>query len=202
MIDLILDDCMNVMKKYDDNHFDLAIVDPPYGLGMDGNNNWSGSKHKIKNWDNKSPNKKYFNELIRISKNQIIWGANHFISKIPYDSSCWIVWDKKNDGFSFADGEMAWTSFDKAVRFFRFHRSEQKGKRIHPTQKPVKLYQWLLHNYSEKGQKILDTHLGSGSIAIACHYFGVDLVGVEIDEEYYNKAKHRINELTAQESLF
>ena len=99
MIDLILDDCMNVMKKYDDNHFDLAIVDPPYGLGMDGNNNWSGSKHKIKNWDNKSPNKKYFNELIRISKNQIIWGANHFISKIPYDSSCWIVWDKKMMGF-------------------------------------------------------------------------------------------------------
>ena len=214
MIDLILDDCMNVMKNYDDNHFDLAIVDTPYGIGEDGAKNHSrdnlakATKYTPKNWDKNPPTKEYFDELIRISKNQIIFGANHFISRIPYDSSCWIVWDKDNTG-DFADCELAWTSFKSAVRKFRFRwngmlQEDMKNKeiRIHPTQKPVKLYEWLLHNYSEKGQKILDTHLGSGSIAIACHYFGADLVGVEIDEEYYNKAKERVDMLTKQEVLF
>ena len=215
MIDLILDDCMNVMRDYDDNHFDLAIIDPPYGIGEDGAKNHSrgllakATRYTPKNWDKSPPTKEYFDELIRISKNQIIFGANHFISRIPYDSSCWVVWDKENGATDFADCELAWTSFKSAVRKFRFRwngmlQEDMKNKeiRIHPTQKPVKLYEWLLHNYSEKGQKILDTHLGSGSIAIACHYFGCDLVGVEIDEEYYNKAKHRINELTKQETLW
>ena len=215
MIKLINDDCMNVMKDYEDNHFDLAICDPPYGLGEDGAKNHSrgllakATKYASKNWDKNPPTKEYFDELIRISKNQIIFGANHFISRIPYDSSCWIVWDKDNAGTDFADCELAWTSLNGAVRKFRFRwngmlQEDMKNKeiRIHPTQKPVKLYEWLLNNYAEKGQKILDTHLGSGSIAIACHYFGVDLVGIEIDKEYYDKAKDRIDKLTIQATLF
>ena len=218
MIDLILDDCMNIMKDYKDNHFDLAIVDPPYGIGNDGGfiggagKNFIGKLVEPKNytkkeWDSKPPEKEYFNELIRVSKNQIIWGANHFISKIPYDSSCWIVWDKNNAG-KFADCELAYTSFDTAVRLFRYkwagflQEHWRKEERIHPTQKPVDLYSWLLDKYSEKGQKILDTHLGSGSIAVSCYYFGVDLVCIEIDEEYYNKAKERVDNLTKQETLF
>jgi site-specific DNA-methyltransferase (adenine-specific) len=172
MIELLHCDCMEYMATVPDKYFDLAIVDPPYGIGMDGNNNWSGSKHEVKDWDNDAPSIEYFNELMRISKNQIVWGANHFISRMPFDSKCWLIWDKKNDGFSFADGEMAWTSFDTAVRFFRYHRGQQTDKRIHPTQKPVALYNWLLTNYAKKGQKVFDSHLGSASSAIAAHYFG------------------------------
>ena len=203
MINLILDDCMNVMNDYEDNHFDLAIVDPPYGInrlnsgGMPKTSRFK--KWDRKDWDNNIPDKEYFDELLRVSKNQIIWGGNYFVENL-FNSQGWVFWFKQT-GMTFADGELAWTSFDRATRCFKFPMGGGIGK-IHPTQKPVKLYEWILHNYSEKGQKILDTHLGSGSIAIACHYFGVDLVGVEIDEEYYNKAKHRINELTAQESLF
>ena len=203
MVELILDDCMNVMKDYDDNHFDLAIVDPPYGInrlnsgGMPKTSRFK--KWDRKDWDNNIPDKEYFDELLRVSKNQIIWGGNYFVENL-FNSQGWVFWFKQN-GMTFADGELAWTSFDRATRCFKFPMGGGIGK-IHPTQKPVKLYDWLLHKYSEKGQKILDTHLGSGSIAIACHYFGCDLVGVEIDEEYYNKAKHRINELTKQETLW
>jgi site-specific DNA-methyltransferase (adenine-specific) len=208
MIDLILDDCMNVMKKYDDNHFDLAIIDPPYGIGRFGNrvevSNRICKEAKINKWDIK-PSKEYFNELFRVSKNQIIWGANNFT--LP-ETEYFIVWDKMQTVDNFASAEYAWTNVKKPAKVFRYSihrvmsdRKKEDGK-IHPTQKPVKLYEWLLHNYSEKGQKILDTHLGSGSIAIACHYFGVDLVGVEIDEEYYNKAKERVDLLTRQEVLF
>ena len=208
MIDLILDDCMNVMRKYDDNHFDLAIVDPPYGIARFGNrvevSNRICNKAKINQWDIK-PTKEYFNELFRISKNQIIWGANNFT--LP-ESEYFIVWDKQQSVENFASAEYAWTNVKKPAKVFRYSihkvmsdRKKENGK-IHPTQKPVKLYEWLLHNYSEKGQKILDTHLGSGSIAVACHYFGVDLVGVEIDEEYYNKAKERVDELTKQTTMF
>jgi len=198
MIELLHCDCMEYMATVPDKYFDLAIVDPPYGIGMDGNNNWSGSKHEAKDWDNDAPSIEYFNELMRISKNQIVWGANHFISRMPFDSKCWLIWDKKNDGFSFADGEMAWTSFDTAVRFFRYHRGQQTDKRIHPTQKPVALYQWLLTNYAKKGQRILDTHLGSGSSAIAAHYFGVDFVGTELDKDYFEAAKARFDMATKQ----
>tara|TARA_Y100000593_G_scaffold93236_1_gene187364 strand:- start:1539 stop:2165 length:627 start_codon:yes stop_codon:yes gene_type:complete len=208
MINLILDDCMNVMKDYKDNHFDLAIVDPPYGIARFGNrvevSNRRCKEAKINKWDIK-PTKEYFDELFRISKNQIIWGANNFT--LP-ESEYFIVWDKQQSVENFASAEYAWTNIKKPAKVFRYSihkvmsdRKRENGK-IHPTQKPVKLYEWLLHNYAEQGQKILDTHLGSGSIAIACHYFGVNLVGIEIDEEYYNKAKKRINELTAQESLF
>ena len=203
MIDLILDDCMNVMKDYNDNHFDLAIVDPPYGInrlhsgGMPKSSRFK--KWERKDWDSEIPKKEYFNELLRVSKNQIIWGGNYFVEHL-YNSQGW-VFRFKQTGMTFADGELAWTSFQKATRCFKYPMGGGIGK-IHPTQKPVKLYDWILKNYSEKGQKILDTHLGSGSIAIACHYFGCDLVGVEIDEEYYNKAKERVDMLTRQEVLF
>jgi len=196
------EDNMLLMARYPDNYFDLAIVDPPYGIGMDGNANWSGSKHKVKDWDNETPNQEYFNELLRVSKNQIVWGANHFISKIPKDSKCWIIWDKKNDGFSFADGEMAWTSFQTAVRFFRYHRGQQTDTRIHPTQKPKQLYKWILDKYAKEGDKILDTHLGSGSIAIACHDYGYELTACELDKEYFDKAIERITNHTSQQKLF
>jgi site-specific DNA-methyltransferase (adenine-specific) len=196
------EDNMLLMARYPDNYFDLAIVDPPYGIGMDGNANWSGSKHKVKDWDNETPSQEYFNELLRVSKNQIVWGANHFISKIPKDSKCWIVWDKKNDGFSFADGEMAWTSFETAVRFFRYHRGQQTDTRIHPTQKPTALYKWILDKYAKEGDKILDTHLGSGSIAIAAHDYKYELTACELDKEYYDKAIQRITNHTNQQKLF
>ena len=196
------EDNMELMARYEDNYFDLAIVDPPYGIGMDGKNNWSGSKHEVKDWDNDAPSKEYFCELMRISQNQIVWGANHFISRMPFDSKCWLIWDKKNDGFSFADGEMAWTSFDTAVRFFRYHRGQQTDKRIHPTQKPVKLYEWLLMNYAKEGDKILDTHLGSGSIAIACHNLGFELTACELDKDYYEAAIKRLEQHKAQTRLF
>ena len=201
MVELILDDCMNVMRDYDDNHFDLAIIDPPYGIGGGAN-----TKKMNIDWDSKIPDKKYFDELIRVSKNQIIWGCNYMSKNIPFSSKHTLVWDK-GEGFynrTFAECELAWTSFDKNTKKIKHDplaKRDYVGK-IHPTQKPVQLYKWILHNYAEKGQKILDTHLGSGSIAIACHYFGCDLIGIEIDEEYYNKAKHRINELTKQETLW
>jgi len=201
-IELHNTDCLPFMKQCKDKQFDLAIVDPPYGIGMDGNNNWSGSKHEVKDWDNDAPSKEYFNELMRISKNQIVWGANHFISRMPIDSKCWIIWDKKNDGFSFADAEMAWASFDTAVRFFRYHRGQQTDKRIHPTQKPKELYRWILKKYAKEGDLIFDSHLGSGSIAVACDDMKFDLVATEIDKDYFDKANKRLDIARRQQSLF
>ena len=195
-------DCNDLMAHVPEKHFELSCVDPPYGVGMDGNKNWSGSKHAVKNWDSRAPSSEYFLELRRVSNNQIVWGANHFISNIPFDSSCWIIWDKKNDGFSFADAELAWTSFQTAVRFFRFHRGEQTDMRIHPTQKPVKLYEWLLTNYAKQGDKILDTHLGSGSHAIACNNLGFEFVGMELDEDYYKTAVERVKKANQQIRMF
>jgi len=210
MIDLILDDCMNVMNNYDDNHFDLAIVDPPYGIGGDSlhSNRKLKGAGKLKNrainkfdttWDNYPPKQDYFNELMRVSKNQIIWGGNYFGDYLGRTRGI-ICWDKVQPFPNFSAWEMAWTSFDCVARIFKY--DNRYGGKIHPTQKPIELYKWLLHKYSNKGEKILDTHLGSGSIAVACHYFGVDLVGVEISKEYYNSAKERIDELTKQETLF
>jgi site-specific DNA-methyltransferase (adenine-specific) len=195
-------DCMEYMRGLPDKAFELAIVDPPYGVGMDGNNNWSGSKHEVKGWDSEPPSDEYFAQLQRVSAHQIVWGANHFMDKIAKGSPCWIVWDKKNDGFSFADAELAWTSFKTAVRFFRYHRGEQTDTRIHPTQKPVKLYEWLLTNYAKPGDRILDTHLGSGSSAIAAHNLGFEIVGCELDADYFAAACKRIRMATAQERLF
>ena len=216
MIDIILDDCMNVMSKYEDNHFDLAIVDPPYGIERfkkcsekDVENSTTIKSLRIaqrfqrmETVNNINPSKKYFTELFRVSKNQIIWGANNFT--LP-ESEYFIIWDKKQMMPNFARCEYAYVSMGlkKPAKIFEYsiHQHNTTDK-IHPTQKPQKLYEWILHNYSEKGQKILDTHLGSGSIAIAAHYFGVDLVGIEIDKEYYNKAKERVNELTKQTTMF
>jgi site-specific DNA-methyltransferase (adenine-specific) len=216
MITITNEDNMEMMARYPDNYFDLAIVDPPYGIGEDGSKNHTRGKYAIsKNYksfagnDTNSPNNEYFNELKRVSKNQIIWGANHFISKIPYDSSCWIVWDKDNGETDFADCELAWASFKTSVRKFKFkwqgmlqENMKNKEIRIHPTQKPVALYKWLLDKYAKKGDKILDTHLGSGSIAIACHDYEFVLTACELDKEYYEKALDRLKKHQMQQKLF
>jgi len=216
MIQITNEDNMALMSRYPDNYFDLAIVDPPYGIGESSNDNKSRSKlgksknYGKKNWDDNAPNQDYFNELKRVSKNQIIWGANHFIENIPNaNSSCWIVWDKVNGENDFADCELAYCSQKTAVRKieFRWHgmlqgNMKEKETRIHPTQKPVALYKWILDKYAKQGDKILDTHLGSGSIAIACHDYGFDLTACELDKEYFDKAMERINNHMSQTKLF
>lgn len=209
-------DCMEVMKDIPDKYFELAIVDPPYGIGENGSKNYSrgllAKSKKYKSFagnDAKSPDKEYFNELFRISKNQIIFGANHFISKINLDSSCWIVWDKNNGNTDFADCELAWTSFTTAVRKYKYTwqgmlQEDMKNKqiRIHPTEKPIKLYKWLLSKYAKQGDKILDTHFGSLSIGIACSDLGYELTAIELDKEYYNLAKQRLINHQSQTKLF
>lgn len=208
-------DNMEFMKGIPDKYYELAIVDPPYGIGEDGSKNHSRSMLAVsKDYkpfhgnDSKSPPTEYFKELKRISKNQIIWGANHFISKIPFDSSCWIVWDKLNSG-DFADCELAYTSFTTAVRKFTFRwagmlqgNMKNKESRIHPTQKPVALYKWLLKNYAKPNDKIFDSHVGSGSIRIACHDMGFDFEGCEIDEYYWKAQEERYNNYIKQGDLF
>lgn len=210
------EDCVQGMKRYPDKYFDLAVVDPPYGIGESmkkRKNNvtdkWKSPYvkiHSVKDWDKTPPNECYFDELLRVSKNQIIWGANHFISKIPYDSSCWIVWDKKNGESDFADCELAWTSFDKAVRKFEWlwngFQKQKPEQRIHPTQKPVALYDWILHQYAKPGDKILDTHLGSGSSRIAAHKAGFDFTGFELDTDYYTQQEKRFKEFVSQLRMF
>ena len=206
-------DCMEYMKTLPDNAFDLAVVDPPYGIGMDGGKLGSDNKGRCtnytkKDWDNSAPTGEYFYQLMRTAKNQIIFGAKHFISKIPFDSSCWIVWDKDNTG-KFADCELAWTSFPSAVRLYRYRwngmlqeNMANKEKRIHPTQKPVGLYRWIYKNYAKPGMKILDTHLGSGSSRIAAWDAGLDFVGTEIDEQYFKMEEERFAKHIAQGRLF
>lgn len=213
MIELINIDCMELMRRTPDKAFDLAIVDPPYGLGEDKTKRPCRGRtetdaHTAKEWDSKPERPEYFIELLRVSKNQIIWGANHFISRIPFDSSCWLVWNKKTAGNT-ADCELAWTSFSTAVRRFDFlwegfwqENMMSKEKRIHPTQKPVKLYEWILTNYAKPGDRILDTHGGSLSIAIACHNLGYDLTVCEIDREYYEAGKTRLEQHQRQGQLF
>lgn len=209
-------DCMDLMKEIPDKYFDLAIVDPPYGIGESGKTNKTRGKQAVaKDYkpfhgdDLKSPDAEYFQELMRVSKNQIIWGANHYISKIPYDSSCWIVWDKQNGETDFADCELAWTSFKTAVRKFEFRwqgmlqgNMKVKEIRIHPTQKPVALYTWLLKNYAKEGDKILDTHAGSASSLIACHNMGFNYMGCELDEYYFRMATERLEAHKSQLRLF
>lgn len=196
-------DCMDGMAQFPDKFFELAIVDPPYGIGAGKEKPHNGWKdYGIKHWDNESPDKAYFRELFRVSQNQIIWGANHFISKIPKDFSCFIIWDKGQRNFSLADGEMAWTSFKKAARIFNYSRARalQEGK-IHPTQKPIALYEWLLAKYAKQGDKILDTHVGSASSLIACHQMGFEYWGFELDADYYRAATERLNKAKAQVSM-
>jgi site-specific DNA-methyltransferase (adenine-specific) len=209
------EDCMAVMARYPDKYFDLACIDPPYGIGEDGKSNHSRGKfakptlYTPKNWDKEPPPLEYFYELFRVSKNQVVWGANHFISRMPYDSSCWIIWDKENGENDFADCEMAWASFGTAVRRFKFRwagmlqgNMKNKETRIHPTQKPVKLYDWIFANYASEGNLILDTHLGSGSSRIAAHKAGLSFVGCELDKEYYDAQEKRYKDFISQLRLF
>ena len=205
---------MDLMAKYPDGHFDLAVVDPPYGIGEDGKKNHSRQNAAMptlyapKEWDRATPPVEYFVELRRVSRHQIIWGANHMMEKIMRGSPSWIIWDKENSG-DFADAELAYTSHNKAARIFKFRWNgmlqgdmANKEKRIHPTQKPVRLYDWIFQNYATPGMKVIDTHLGSGSIAIAAHYAGIHLTACEIDPEYFAASKARIERETSQQSLF
>ena len=192
------EDNMQLMARYEDNHFDLAIVDPPYGIGLDGGQ-IGYSKHKKKDWDSYSPPKEYFDELFRVSKNQIIWGFNHFLDKLKSTKSV-IFWNKHQNGY-FAEGELAWCSIG-TVKYYDRAYQKDIGNKIHPTQKPYNLYEWLLMNYAKEGDKILDTHLGSGSIAIACHNLGYELTACELDKEYYAAAIKRIEQHKQQIRLF
>jgi len=206
------EDNMELMARYEDNYFDLAIVDPPYGgndaIGLKDNTSKNKQATKRTNYNvfkNIAPSKKYFDELIRVSKNQIVWGVNFYNN---YDlSGGRLVWDKK--GTAFGRAEMAYLSMTKSVNICEIiwngmiqHDMKNKEHRIHPTQKPVKLYEWLLMNYAKDGYRILDTHLGSGSIALACHNLGYDLTACELDKDYYNAAIKRIEQHKAQQRLF
>lgn len=197
MVELLNMDCMELMAQYPDKYFDLAIVDPPYGIGIA--NNPVRQMHKKKNWDSEIPNAQYFNELFRVSKNQVIWGGNYF--PLP-PSQGFIVWDKKQpENFSLSMCEFAWSSKQSPAKIFRRSVLVDKDK-LHPTQKPIELYEWILRRYAESGQKILDTHLGSASSAIAAHNLGFDFVGCEIDKEYFDNAVKRFNLHAQQLTLF
>ena len=208
---------MELMARYEDNHFDLAIVDPPYGIGMAGTLGKASKKTKgfsfkakeyeKKEWDNATPNQEYFDELFRVSKNQIIWGANYFTNKLPIIKN-YVFWYKKglsNDS-KFNEGELAYLSTGRTrmvdIWWNGFGVINSGEKRTHPTQKPVKLYEWLLMNYAKEGNKILDTHLGSGSIALACHNLKYNLTACELDTEYFNAAMKRLKQHQQQLTIF
>lgn len=212
-------DCLDAMRKMPDNAFDLAVVDPVYGDVKQGGymKNAESTARLAKAiqyhtavWDQQKTGKEYFDELFRVSREQIIWGGNYFVEEIGRNSQCWLVWDKKHpDGVQFADVELAWTSFDRAARIFRFlwngmlqENMKEKETRLHPTQKPVALYEWIFKNFAEPGMKILDTHLGSGSSRIAALEAGLDFVGYEIDKTYYALQEQRFQNYAAQFSLF
>jgi site-specific DNA-methyltransferase (adenine-specific) len=205
-------DCIEFMKTKPDNHYDLAIVDPPYGIGVTKNKRLNNNSDN--DWDSKIPEPEYFEQLFRISKNQIIWGGNYFIEHLK-NSRCFINWDKLNHSDTYADCEMAWTSFDKNAKIFKYmwdgNRYGFKGNikgvgmptiRTHPTQKPIDLYRWCLNTFAEKGMKILDTHGGSMTIAIACDKEGFDLDICEIDSKYFETGKKRYNEFKQQITMF
>jgi site-specific DNA-methyltransferase (adenine-specific) len=211
------EDNMRLMARYPDNYFDLAIVDPPYGIGFGTFNRTNktsngtrvkANKYKNDNWDDGIPNDEYFIELQRVSKNQIVWGGNYFPYLWRFGCKGFIFWYKGNPVPNFADGELAYTSFNKVAKQFDFrYYGNLQGKtsadiKHHPTQKPIELYKWLLDNYAKEGDKILDTHLGSGSIAIACHDYGFDLTACELDKEYFDKAMERINNHRKQLTMF
>jgi site-specific DNA-methyltransferase (adenine-specific) len=220
--EVYLEDCVTALKRYADNHFDLAIVDPPYGINFDGNTTVKGKggkantfsnkqHHDKKGWDTNRPTDEYFAELQRVSKNQIIWGGNYFADLLPAKKG-WIFWDKKitnANNTNFSDGELAWTSFDCILRRFTYDwigfgylNNPQKEKKIHPTQKPIQLYSWILNTYAKPNDLILDTHLGSGSSRIAAYKGGFNFVGFEIDSDYFNAQEKRFNEFKSQLRLF
>ena len=193
-------DCMEVMKTFKDKQFDLAIIDPPYGVDINSSGTHFKEKYEIKDWDKATPNDEYFKELKRVSKNQIIWGGNYFLDRLG-NCKCFIIWDKKiAEGMSFAMCEMAWTSFKNGAKIY--NRTATQLNRIHPTQKPVELYKWLLQNYAKEGDTILDTHFGSLSIGIACHDMKFDLTAIELDKDYYEQAKKRLINHQKQLTLF
>ena len=216
-------DCIEGMKQFPDKIFDLAVVDPPYGIGADKAQN-NAAMQRIKavgkskagrgwklyadtDWDNETPNAEYWQELFRVSKNQIVWGGNYFTDYLP-PSMGWIMWDKGQRDFSLADGELAWTSFNKALRIFEMSRGKalaknnEQGGRFHPTQKPEMLYSWILQNYAKAGDLILDTHLGSQSSRIAANKAGLDFVGFEIDRDYFDNGNKRFKNFVSQTVLF
>ena len=199
-------DCMDALPDIRDNAFDLAIVDPPYGIGMPviEAGKWKREIHdKQKKWDDAPPGIEYFVELQRVARNQIIWGANYFFEYLG-STPCVVWWDKKNGDNFMSDGELAWTSFGSKARRFVYNHIQDYNKgvdRIHPTQKPVDLYKWLLSNYAKPGDKILDTHVGSGSSIIACIDMGFDYMGFEIDADYYKAMQDRIYHFTRQGKL-
>lgn len=217
------EDCLEGLKRFSDNYFNLAIVDPPYGIGADKAQNAAAAQrekangkskagrgwkaYKETDWDNETPSAEYWRELRRVSKNQIVWGGNYFTDHLEPKMG-WIVWNKMQRNFSLADGELAWTSFDKAMRIFDMSRGEalaknnETGGRFHPTQKPVKLYEWILQNYASEGDLILDTHVGSGSIRIACYKCGFNFTGFEIDIDYWKAQEKRFSNFKRQMRLF
>jgi site-specific DNA-methyltransferase (adenine-specific) len=205
--EVYLEDCVTALKRFNDNHFDLAIVDPPYGIDWmeqvknpNKGKNWK--QYENKDWDKSIPSAEYFEELKRVSKNQIVWGGNYMTEYLK-PSPCWLIWDKMQE-FSGAVFEMAWTSFSSPAKAFRMSRVEAytNQSKIHPTQKPTKLYDWILQNYAQPNDLILDTHLGSGSSRIAAYKGGFNFVGFEIDKEYYDKQEKRFNDFKSQLRLF
>jgi site-specific DNA-methyltransferase (adenine-specific) len=209
MITITNEDNMLLMSRYPDNYFQLAIVDPPYGIGIDGqkksvnkNPKHNRKEHVKKSWDDSIPSKEYFDELFRVSKNQIIWGGNYF-TEFLRPTKAWVFWYKGQNDLTMSDGEMAWTSFETVTRQVEINRAQLITQHtFHPTEKPYKLYKWILDKYAKQGDKILDTHLGSGSIAIACHDYGFNLTACELDKEYFDKAMERLNNHMAQQKLF
>jgi len=209
--DVYLEDCVTALKRYADNHFDLAIVDPPYGINISSAGGYyhvkgkgQANPHTKKDWDNGIPTEEYWQELFRVSKNQIVWGGN-YMTEFLSPSRCWIFWDKMKAVDNYADGELAWTSFDRNTKKIVIQHNgflAKDGKSIHPTQKPVMLYEWTLMNFAKEGDKILDTHLGSGSSRIAAYKGGFNFVGFEIDQEYYEKQEKRFNDFKSQLRLF
>ena len=202
-IELTNEDNMQLMARYPDKYFELAIVDPPYGINVNESiGRYKGQKHsgaKKVTWDNEIPNELYFNELFRVSKNQIIWGGNYFNLK---PCKCFLIWDKLfSDELSFSMYELAWTSFDTTAKGFKYNPASDRPK-THPTQKPVQLYKWILDKYAKQGDKILDTHLGSASSVIAAHDYGFHFTGCELDKEYYEKGIQRVKNHIAQTKLF
>lgn len=203
-------DCLEAMRAMPDKCFDLAVVDPPYGLGIDGqklsiskNPKHNRKRHEKKGWDGGIPGAEYFRQLERVSKNQIIWGGNYFAEHLTEGHKGWIVWDKGQRGLTMSDCELAYTSFDRPTRIVTLNRVELlKEGTIHPTQKPVKLYLWILQNYAKPGDRILDTHLGSGSSRIAAYDLNLDFVGYEIDPDYFAAQERRYQQHAAQLTLF
>jgi site-specific DNA-methyltransferase (adenine-specific) len=196
-------DCMDIMKDIPDKYFELAITDPPYGINADsmtmgrGSGNDTG-KFKSSGWDTNVPDENYFQELKRISHNQIIWGGNYYNLG---SARCYLLWDKMDYNSDFASAELAWTSFDKVVKTFK-HARKGKEKRIHICQKPIALYRWILQHYAKPGDKIIDTHSGSGSLACACHLEKFDFLAIEKDADYYKSSVERLETLRSQGTLF